>query len=43
MRKLRVIKRERYAVKELKQLKSVLENAEKNEIDMSEICTGDTN
>lgn len=43
MRKLRNIKRERYAVKELKQLKGVLEKAEKNEIDMSEMCTGNTN
>ena len=35
---MRAIKRERYAVKELKQLKSVLENAENKDVDMSDIC-----
>ncbi|GBM73216.1 Protein LLP [Araneus ventricosus] len=38
-RKMRAIKRERYAVKELKQLKSILENPENKDVDMSEICT----
>ncbi|CAL1263412.1 unnamed protein product [Larinioides sclopetarius] len=38
-RKMRAIKRERYAVKELKQLKGILENPENKDVDMSEICT----
>lgn len=39
-RKMRAVKRERYAVKELKQLKSILENVENKDVDMSDICTG---
>lgn len=39
-RKMRAVKRERYAVKELKQLKSVLNNVENKDVDMSDICTG---
>ncbi|KAF8794853.1 protein LLP homolog [Argiope bruennichi] len=38
-RKMRAIKRERYAVKELKQLKNILENSGNKDADMSEICT----
>ncbi|GIX82393.1 protein LLP [Caerostris extrusa] len=38
-RKMRAIKRERYSVKELKQLKSILENAENKDVNMSDICT----
>lgn len=37
---MRAVKRERYAVKELKQLKSVLNDAENKDVDMSDICTG---
>ncbi|XP_054715214.1 protein LLP homolog [Uloborus diversus] len=38
-RKMRAIKRTRYAVKELKQLKSILGKSENNDSEMSEICT----
>ncbi|KFM59063.1 Protein LLP-like protein, partial [Stegodyphus mimosarum] len=37
-RKMRAIKRERYRVKELKQLKSIIEAAENKDVDMKEIC-----
>ncbi|XP_064472671.1 protein LLP homolog [Ornithodoros turicata] len=37
-RKMRAKKRERYAVKELARLKTVVESAKKTDVDMSDIC-----
>lgn len=38
-RKMRAVKRDRYAVKELKQLKSILGKVENKDTNLSEICT----
>lgn len=36
---MRAVKRERYAVKELKQLKSILQKVENKDADITEMCT----